>query len=146
MPSSTCIDVAIAVWLLLELELELLLELLLALEQTLHENCLKSPRTCHHVQNQARRKRRKITHGFLLKCQPPACQGTPVATTDRSGRSQCHSCKMGNIEHTKRGQDSKKKNQGEEQPFKENQNAWHSNVKTPADTTWQFSPLCQQLN
>ena len=36
----------------------------------------------------SRRKRRRTTLGFLLKCQPPACAGNPVPTTDRSGR-QC---------------------------------------------------------
>ena len=31
-----------------------------------------------------RRQRRSNTRGFLRKCQPPACQGVPVATTDRN--------------------------------------------------------------
>ena len=46
------------------------------------------------------------------------------------------------------GKTTKKKEmekQGEKQPFKENQSAWHSNVKAPADTTWQISPLCHLL-
>ena len=111
------------------------------LEEIFLERCLKSPGTCHHVQNQSRRKRRRITHGFLRRCQPPpACQGIPEATTDRSGRTQCQAYKTGNIEQTTRGQDNKKG----EQTFKENQNAWRSNVKALADTTWLFSPLCQQ--
>ena len=41
-------------------------------------------------------------------------------------------------------QQKNKEKQGEDQPFEENQNAKHSNVKAPAATTWQFSPLCQQ--
>ena len=77
------------------------------LEETFLDGCLKSMGTCHHVQNQSRRKRRRITHGFLRKCQPPACQGSPVATTDRSGWTQCQACKTGNIEQTTRGQDNK---------------------------------------
>ena len=59
-----------------------------------------SPGTCHHVQNQTRRKRRRTTHGFLRKCQPPARQGIPVATTDRSGWTQCQAEKTGDIEQT----------------------------------------------
>ena len=92
---------------------------------------------------QSRRKIRRITHSFLRKCQPPACQRIPVATTDRSGRTQCQAHMTGNIEQTTRGQDNKKKTK-RSNPFKENQNAWHSIVKALADTAWQCSPLCQQ--
>ena len=77
------------------------------LEETLLTGCLKPPGTCHHVQNQSRRKRRRTTHGFLRKCQPPACQGISVATTDRSGRTQCQAEKTGNVEQVTRWQDSK---------------------------------------
>ena len=38
-----------------------------------------------------------------------------------------------------------KQKQEREQPCKEIQNASHSNVKALAYTTWQFSPVCQQL-
>ena len=55
------------------------------------------------------KKEGRNTHGFLLKCQPPACQGIPVATTDRSGWTQCQAEKTGDIEQTTRGQDNKKK-------------------------------------
>ena len=34
------------------------------------------------------RRGRSITRGFLRKCQPPACEGVPVATKDKSGRTQ----------------------------------------------------------
>ena len=40
------------------------------------------------------------THGFLHNCQPPACQGIPVATTDRSEITQCQAKKTGDIEQT----------------------------------------------
>ena len=46
------------------------------------------------------KRRRSITRGFLPKCQPPACQRVPVATKDRSGRTQCQARKTGNIEKT----------------------------------------------
>ena len=59
--------------------------------------------------------------------------------------AQCQAEKTGNIEQTTRGQDNKKMKKGEEQPFKKNQNAWHSNVKAPVDNTWQISPLCYLL-
>ena len=49
---------------------------------------------------QLRRRRRSNTHGFLRRCQPPACQGIPVATPDRSGMTQCQAEKTGNIEQT----------------------------------------------
>ena len=70
------------------------------LEETFLEGCRKPPGTCHHVQNQSRRMRRRNTHGFLHKCQPPACQRIPVATTDRSGWTQCQAEKTGDIEQT----------------------------------------------
>ena len=65
------------------------------LEETFLDGCLKSMTTCHHVQNQSRRKRRRDTHGFLLGRQPPACQGILEATTDRSGWTQCQAEKTG---------------------------------------------------
>ena len=40
------------------------------------------------------------THGFLHNCQPPACQGIPVATRDRSERTQCQAKKTGDNEQT----------------------------------------------
>ena len=43
----------------------------------------------------SRGKRRGNTHGFLRKCQPPACPRNPVATKDRSGRTQCQAKKTG---------------------------------------------------
>ena len=70
------------------------------LEETFLDGCLKSPGTCLHVHNKSRRKRRRNTHGFLLKCQPPACQKIHVATTDRSGWTQCQAEKTGDIEQT----------------------------------------------
>ena len=39
--------------------------------------------------------RTRNTHGFLLKRQPPVCQRIPVATTDRSGWTQCQAEKTG---------------------------------------------------
>ena len=36
------------------------------------------------IKEQMRRQRRSNTRCFLRKCQPPACQRVPVATTDRS--------------------------------------------------------------
>ena len=70
------------------------------LDENLLEGCLKTLGTCHHVQNQSRRMRRRNTHGFLLKSQPPACQGITVATTDRSGWTKCQAEKTGDIEQT----------------------------------------------
>ena len=52
------------------------------------------------MQNQSRRLKRKNTHGFLLKRQPPACQRILVATKDRSGWTQCQDEKTGDIEQT----------------------------------------------
>ena len=49
---------------------------------------------------QLKRRRRNNSRGFLHKCQPPACQGSPVATTDRSGRTQCQAKKTGDNEQT----------------------------------------------
>ena len=46
------------------------------------------------------------THGFLRKYQPPACSH-PVATKDRSGRTQCQAEKTGIVEQVTRWQDSK---------------------------------------
>ena len=42
------------------------------------------------------------THGFLRKCQPPACPRNPVATKDRSERTQCQAKKMGIVEQVTR--------------------------------------------
>ena len=47
--------------------------------------------------------KKEHTHGFLHCCQPPACQGIPVATTDRSEWTQCHDYKTGKPERTKSG-------------------------------------------
>ena len=59
------------------------------------------PRKAHRSSKERMgRQRRSITRGFLRKCQLPACQGVPVATTDRSGRTQCQAKKTGNIEQT----------------------------------------------
>ena len=56
-------------------------------EETFLDGCLKSITTCHHMQNQSRRLKRRNAHGFLLKRQPPACQRVLVATKDTvSGR------------------------------------------------------------
>ena len=66
------------------------------LEETFLEGCLKSPGTCHHVQNQTRKE--KEDHA-RLPAQMPASRvskGIPVATTDRSGRTQCQAEKDGN--------------------------------------------------
>ena len=79
------------------------------LEETFHESCLKSPGTGHHVQNQSRRLKIRNTHGILLKRQPPACQRIPVATKDRSERTECQAYKTRDIEQSTRGQDNKKK-------------------------------------
>ena len=46
------------------------------------------------------RRSRSNTRGFLRKCQPPACQGFPVVTTDRSGMIQFQAEKTGNIMQT----------------------------------------------
>ena len=43
---------------------------------------------------------RSITRSFLRKCKPPACHEIPVATKDRSGRTQCQAKKTGNNEKT----------------------------------------------
>ena len=44
--------------------------------------------------------KKKTRHGFLFQYQPPACQGIPVATTDRSEMTQCQAEKTGDIEQT----------------------------------------------
>ena len=60
--------------------------------------------SCHKEHDgskeQVGRRRRSNTRGFLRKCQPPACQRVPVATTDRSGRTQCQDKKTRNIKQT----------------------------------------------
>ena len=77
------------------------------LEEKLHIGCLRPPGKCNHMQNQKEEKERKTAHGFLRKCQPPACPGNPVATTDRSGRTQCQAEKTGIVEQVTRWQDSR---------------------------------------
>ena len=78
-------------------------------EEKMLNGCLKSTTTGHHMQNQSRRLKRRNTHVFLLKRQPPACQRILVATKDRSGWTQCQAEKTRDIEQTTRGQDNKKK-------------------------------------
>ena len=101
------------------------------LEETFLEGCLK--------QNQSRTMRIRNTHGFLLKRQPPVCQRIPVATTDRSGWTQCQAEKTGSRQRV--GKTTKK----EEQTLKETLNTWHNIVEASVDNTWQISPLCHLL-
>ena len=49
------------------------------------------------------------THGFLHNCQPPACQGIPVATTDRSEMTQCQAKKTETTSRLTREQDTSTK-------------------------------------
>ena len=74
-------------------------------------------------------------------CQPPACQGIPVATTDRSEMTQCQAEKTGDIEQTNAWQEKKKGRQ----TFTEFMDTWQNNVKAPVDNTLQISPLCHLL-
>ena len=84
-------------------------------------------------------------HGFLRKCQTPACPGNPVATKDRSGRTQCQAEKTGIVERVTRWQDTKTGQKGDHPHLKENHSAWLKNVKASAAIAWQMSPPCQQL-
>ena len=47
-------------------------------EETFLTGCLKPPGKAIRCRIKQGR-RRRTTHGFLRKCQPPACQGIPVA-------------------------------------------------------------------
>ena len=46
--------------------------------------------------------RGETTHGFLRKCQPPACPRNPVATKNRSERTQCQAKKTRNTKQVTR--------------------------------------------
>ena len=92
----------------------------------------------------SRRKRRGNTHGFLRKCQPPACPRNPVATTDRSGRTQCQAEKTGIVKQVTRWQDCKTGLKGDHPQLAENHSAELNNVKAASAIAWQISPLCQQ--
>ena len=93
------------------------------LKRNYSQRCLRPPGTCHHMQNQSRRNWRRTTHGFLRKCQPPASPGNPVATTDRSGRTQCQAEKTGIVEQIARWQVSKTEQRGNHPPLGENHSA-----------------------
>ena len=69
-------------------------------EKTFLVSCQKPPDTCHHVQGPIEETQKKNTHGFLHYYHPPACQGIPVATTDRSEKTQCQAKKTGDNEQT----------------------------------------------
>ena len=63
------------------------------------------------------------THGFLHNCQPPACQGIPVATTDMSEKTQCQAKKTGDVEQTNaRARHQHKSDKEEEKIFRETKN------------------------
>ena len=65
-------------------------------EETFLVSFQKPLDTCYHVQRPIEKTEEKeCTRGFLHNCQPPACQGIPVATTDRSEMTQCQAKKTG---------------------------------------------------
>ena len=79
-------------------------------EWTFLASCQKTPGTLHIViEKNNREDAENNTCVFLRTCQPPACQGIPVATTDRSGMTQCQAEKTGDIEQTTREQDNSTK-------------------------------------
>ena len=114
-------------------------------EEKLHIGCLRPPGTCNHMPNQKEEKERRTTHGFLRKCQPPACPGNPVATTDRSGRTQCRAEKTGIVEQVTRWQDSRTGQKGGHPHLAENHSAQMNKVKAAAAIAWRVSPPCQQI-
>ena len=114
------------------------------LEKKLLTGSLRPPGKSHHKKNRMEEKWR-TTHGFLRKCQPPACPRNPVATTDRSGRTQCQAEKTGIVEQVTRWQDSKTGQKGDHPHLAENHSALLNNVKASAAIAWQMSPPCQQL-
>ena len=135
---------------------------------TIHPHLLKRnssqavrPHKAHrNSKGQMVRRRRSITRGFLRKCQPPACQGNPVAITDRSGRTQCQAKKTGNIEKLPRRQTWAQ--QGKTAEFSATfggkrqwclgsfehivpSHAWQNDIKASVNIAWQISPFCHIL-
>ena len=108
-----------------------------------------------------RRQRRSNTRGFLHKCQPPACQGVPVATTDRSvkdavpgpedGKHQADYRQIRSTRSKKRTEQfsatyggKRQWSHGSEEPIVPS-HAWQNDVKASVNRTWQMSPLCHML-
>ena len=118
------------------------------------------------------RRRRSNTRGFLRKCQPPTCQGLPVATqTGAEGRS------IGQEKDGKHREDTYGKHQadhhvgktgaqgvkrrrevssatcggkkqwclGSEEPIIPS-HAWQNDVKGMVDNTWQISQLSHSVS
>ena len=82
-----------------------------------------------------------------------------MATTDRSGRTQCQAKKTGNIKQTtawarQEHEDEKRSSAtcggkkqgclGSEEPIVPSY-VWQNDVKASVDNTWQISPLCHML-
>ena len=103
-------------------------------------------RPCKNQQGaeQSRRKRRGNTHGFLRKCQPPACPRNPVATKDRSGRAQCQAKKTGIKKHVISWKIARQSKKGDHLQLGEDHSAELNNVKAASAIAWQISPFCQQ--
>ena len=57
-------------------------------EKTFLVSSQKPPDTCHHEQGPIEKTEKEHTHGFLHSCQPPACQGIPEATANRSEKKR----------------------------------------------------------
>ena len=68
-----------------------------------------------------------------------------MATTDRSGRTQCQTEKTGIVDQITRWQDSKAEQRGYHPPLEENHSWYLNNIKASAAIAWQISPLCQHL-
>ena len=66
------------------------------LEETFLDGCLESVITCHHVQNQPRRRRKRNTHGFLLKCQPLRVSRKPGGNNRQERKDAVSGRKDGN--------------------------------------------------
>ena len=70
-----------------------------SLEEKFLASCQNSQCTSWFKRTNGRTNRKH--HARLpAQCQPPACQRVPVATIDRSRRTQCQTKKTGNIEKT----------------------------------------------
>ena len=67
-----------------------------SLKEKFLANCQNSQGTSWLKRNNEKTEKKNT----LRKCQPPACQKVQVATTDRSGRTQCQAKKTGNIKQT----------------------------------------------
>ena len=89
------------------------------------------------------RRSRSNTRGFLRKCQPSACQGSPVRRLPR-GQTGAHE---GNAVCTvfRNVWRLKAMCLGSEEPIIPS-HAWQNDVKALVDNTWQISPLCHMLS